>query len=207
MVACSQCAATLDTPLACSACGALCEAAPDATPWALFGLPLTYQVDPKDLLRSLRRISRLVHPDFHGTSGDPQRERAERNTARLNEAYDVLRADYARADALVRLLGGPDEKAERQMPQSFLMEVLEWNETLEEARDKPSDARAALGRLAEELTARRASALGELNEHLRELPAASAPALTDVRKALNALRYLDRTLNDIKELQLEQAAR
>ena len=44
MVACPQCGATLETPLACSACGALCDAAPDATPWTLFGLELAFDV-------------------------------------------------------------------------------------------------------------------------------------------------------------------
>ncbi len=212
MSPCPQCGVTLESPLGCSACGALLDPDGSTTPWALFGIDVAYAVDAAALRKSLRRISRQVHPDFHGAPGPDGvdlRELAERNTARLNEAYEVLRDDYARADHLVRMLGGPDEKAERQMPQAFLMEVLEWSEALDEARgtEPGSAARAALQPLADELRARQEASLGELRELLQDVPEPNSPQLVQVRKVLNALRYLDRTLADIKELRLEQAAR
>ncbi len=209
---CPQCGAAPTSPLACSACGALLDPPADTDPWALFGLEPGPSVDGERLRKELRRVSRLVHPDFHGSDA-ANRDLAERNSARLNEAYEVLRDDYARADRLVRLLGGPDEQAERQMPQAFLMEVLEWNEAVEEARDAApgSPPRAALDALSDDLQARREASLAELVVGLEGLPPADNPGLperlTEARKLLNALRYLDRTLADIRELRLEQAAR
>jgi len=127
---------------------------------------------------------------------------AEKNTATLNEAYEELSDDRRRADGLVRRLGGPDEVAERQMPQEFLMEVLEWNESLEDERSQPSPA---LATLEAELEQRRTSTLQAVANLLTPLPAPGASQLTDVRRLLNALRYLQKTLSEIGALRLEQA--
>jgi len=132
---------------------------------------------------------------------------AERNTAELNVAEGLLSDDASRADLLVKWLGGPDELAERQMPQAFLLEVLEWNEALDEARTAPpgSPARAALDELEQRLSAERRLALERIAQRLAPLPAPGAAALTDVRRELNAVRYLERTLSTLSKLRLEQA--
>ena len=94
------------------------------------------------------------------------------------------------------------------MPQAFLMEVLEWNETLEEAREAApgSPARAALDALRDTLEDERTTTLGAVGAALTPLPSAGDPSLKDIRRQLNALRYIDRTLAEIEALRLEQAA-
>ncbi len=207
MPICPACNAELETPLACGACGALIEQEGDVDPFAIFGLERGWQVDQSDLQARLRTFSRLVHPDFYAAAGDAARELAERASALLNEAHDVLSDDFRRADWLVRALGGPSESDERQMPQAFLMEVLEWNETLDAARDAApgSDARAALERLGPTLQAERADAMQRVGGLLTPLPAAGADALAVLRRELNAVRYLDRALREWKALRLADA--
>ena len=94
------------------------------------------------------------------------------------------------------------------MPQAFLMEVLEWNETLEAAQSAAhgSPERAALDRLEETLRAERARLMDAIGRMLAELPAEGSSALTDVRKELNAVRYVDRARATMRELRLEQAS-
>lgn len=205
--ACDACGAALELPLACAACGAVQEPARELGPFEVFGLTPAWAVDRGELRKRLLAASRRVHPDYFGTDPDARR-RAEAATALLNGAYAVLEDDYRRADWLQRSLGGPDENAERQMPQEFLMEVLEWNEALEEARDAPagSPARAALDRLRPALVERRAQTVASLGELLDPLPERGAPALVGVRQGLNAIRYLNRTLGELEALRLEQAS-
>jgi molecular chaperone HscB len=139
MAVCPECGAELETLLGCAACGAPLATADDVTPFAAFGLEPAAAIDARELKQRLLRFSRIVHPDFH-CSDPARRALAERSTAALNDAYAVLSDDAARYDWLVRHLGGPDQDTERQMPQAFLMEVMEWNEALEEAREAPPDA-------------------------------------------------------------------
>lgn len=202
MRTCPHCSAALESPLGCRACGRVLALADDATPFDIFGIPLGFDVPADSMQRRLVQASRLVHPDFHAQSDAEQRALAELNSARLNAAHELLTDDVARADWLVRFLAGPDENAEREMPRAFLLEVLEWNETLEGARadsDTPA-TRSALAALAAELESRRSAALVNVAKLLTPLPARAAPVLRSVRQELNALRYLERALAEIAAL-------
>lgn len=206
--ACPACGAESETLLGCAACGALAELPPDASPFAIFGLPLSHALDPADLRRRLLRFSRMTHPDYFGGADTAMRERAERASAALNDAHGILADPVRRADRVVRELGGPSDGELREMPQAFLMEVLDWNETLEAAREAAagSPERAALETLAAALRTERATAVDDISRGLDPLPEPGAPDLADVRRRLNAVRYLDRTLSEIEALRLQQAA-
>lgn len=201
--ACTSCGAELETPLACAACGSLFEPPTEPTPYEVFGLEPAFAVDRDALRKRLLRFSRLAHPDFH--SGRPEEALAEANSALLNRAHELLTDPVRRAGWLVGALGGPSESDERSMPQPFLMEVLEWNETLEEARADPGAA--DLEPLRAELEAKRSDELDAVEALLTPLPEAGADTLADVRRHLNAIRYLDRALSQITELGLDRAAR
>jgi len=206
MTNCPACGAPLETPVACGACGAVHDVPDAATPFELFGLAPRFALDERELRRMSTRHARLVHPDFHAASEPPVRARAERNSARLNLAFDVLSDAARRADWLVVHQGGPTEESERAMPQAFLMEVLEWNELLEEARAADVvDPR--IDPLATELAARRQAALARVATLLEPLPARGSPQLAAARRELNALRYLDRALREIESLRLARAER
>lgn len=195
--ACTSCGAELETPLACTSCGVLASVeGRELTPFEVLGLEPRFDVDPKDAKKRLRRFTRLVHPDFFATEGGAVLELAEEHNARLNEAHAIVADDARRADWLVRHLGGPAEKELGCMPQAFLMEVMEWNETLEE--HEPGSP--AFESLAVELRAERehlialvATAFGPLSSE----GTVTADALKDVRKNLNALRYVDRALSRV----------
>lgn len=205
MSACPRCGAPLEALTGCAACGTVLEVRADATPFELLGLETLYDVDARELRKRHLRASRGVHPDFFGGAPVEVRAQAERNAALLNGALETLGDDARRADWLVQHLGGPDEIAERAMPQAFLMEVLEWNEVLEEARAAASfDAR--LAGLERDLRAQRTAALAAIARLLTPLPVPGAPALRTARQQLNVLRYVDRALADIEAQRLSKAA-
>lgn len=205
---CPRCGAPLATPLACGACGALPELEGAPSPFEVMDLELAYEVDTPALRRKLFELARLVHPDYFATADAATRARAERASALLHQAYETLSDDLARADWLIAALGGPREGELRDMPKPFLLEVLEWNEVLEEARaaGAAEGARARLRSLSSELTSARDGALERLRARLSPLPARESDALREARRELNALRYLQRTLEQIEALRLEQAA-
>jgi len=203
---CPACLAPLETPLGCKACGTL-HSVPAPDPFEVLGLPLAYPVDADDLRRRLLRFSRMMHPDYFAAAAPEQRALAERNSAELNRAHEILSDDARRADWLVTRLGGPSESEQRQMPQEFLMEVIEWNETLDAARGaRPgSSERAALDALESTLRTAREETLADIAGGLTPLPEPGSAALSDSRKQLNGLRYLNKTLNEIAALRLAEA--
>ncbi len=208
MSRCPRCSADLETPIGCLACGAILPLGEDADrldPFAILGLQPGFSVDAQDLRKRLLRYSRLVHPDFFATAGAEEKRRAERASAILNAAHAILSDDTSRADHLVRMLGGPDETAQREMPKEFLMEVLEWNETLEEARTGSGIPAERLDALRSELETRRKEALDAVSKLLAPLPARGSAQLVQARKELNAVRYVDRALGELEALRLARA--
>lgn len=206
MKSCPRCGAELGTPLACAPCNLLFEPEHEPSPFEVFGLEPAWEVDAGALRKRLVALSRLVHPDYFAAASAEQRALAERHSARINEAFETLGEDLARAEWMITSQGGPAEREQRDMPQAFLMEVLEWNEALDEARaSEPGSAeRARLDGLRAELEAARDAALGRLGARLA--PGAGQDALVEARRELNALRYLRRTLDQIEALRLEQAS-
>jgi len=207
MQRCPHCQAELESALGCSACGKLLDPPAELSPFELFGLQPGFALDARALEKRLRATMRLVHPDIHASAPADQRERAERGSARLNGAYTTLADPVARADWLVTWLGGPAESQQRALPQQFLHEVLEWNEHLEEARAGTPAALEGLAALQSMLRSRHAQALQASERLLTPLPGRGAPQLSEVRSQLNAIRYFERTLSEIEELQLRRPAR
>ena len=195
---CPSCSAALQTPIACGECGALidCSQHSELSPFAILGMEPSIQVDAKAAKKNLRRIAHKVHPDFYATAGEAQLALAEENNALLNDAFEIVSDDVRRADWLIRYLGGPGEKDLGCMPQAFLMEVMEWNEILDDHEPGSPEFKA----LAEELRSERASLVGEIETLLTPLPASGADELRNVRKALNALRYIERALQRVSGL-------
>lgn len=200
---CQDCGATLTSSIVCLSCGAL-QRRPGraaADPFAVFGLAPRFSLDRRALRKRLLELQRAVHPDFFATRGPEARSAAEDATSQLNRAFEVLNDEQQLGDELVRRLGGPSQDEERQMPQTFLMEVLEWNEVLDEARAQGAGAdAAALADLRDRLGAARAEALAGLASDLEPLPEHGAPRLRRARQGLNALRYVERALADIERI-------
>jgi len=205
---CPSCWAHLSTPLFCESCEELLEPKESPSPFATLGVQPEYALNRMALRKRLLSLSRHLHPDFFSNAEMTVRERAQRNTAELNAACEILDDDFHRADWLVKSLGGPGEEDERQMPPAFLAEVLEWNETIEEAKGtaKDSSERAALDPLEADLRGQREELMNLISAKLDPLPQAHDPILTAVRRNLNAIRYVDRSLREISEIRLAQSS-
>ena len=209
MADCSHCNEVLASPLACGGCESIFVATASLSPFEVFGLPVAARLDRSSLRKKLLKLQRLLHPDFHGAAGETMVDIAEHNTAEVNSAYEVLRDAAKRSSWIVEHLGGPSESAERQMPQAFLMEVMEWNETMEELKEhgNPAETKAGINELKAELNYQRAelieSTLDNTEAQLNQV--AGATDLASIRRDLNAVRYIDRALGAIAAIELNLA--
>lgn len=138
--------------------------APDADHFALFGLPVRFSLDVRELEAAWRAVQARVHPDRFAAGSDAERRVAMMWASRANEAYRILRAPLSRARYLCEL-AGVDLQVETNtvMAPAFLMRQMEWREALAEARQSGDPVRIAA--LADELDAAHAEmarCVGEL---------------------------------------------
>ena len=202
---CFRCASSLTQPLVCESCGILQKPPGKVDPFRIFCLERAADVSSSDLRKRLSALSRKMHPDFFVAAGEEARELAERNTAELNTAFEVLSDETQRVEWLIDAGGGPTLEQERQMPQEFLMEVLEWNETLEGAREGDDAALSKLPTLENELCERLEAQRGSLRALLTPLPPRGHETYVRARRELNAVRYLERALSELAEHRLDRA--
>ena len=116
----------------------------------VFGLPRVLNLDLKALERTFHELSRKYHPDYFTTAPADERQRALQMTASLNDAYRTLRHPVRRVEHLLEVEGFKPDGS--KVPKSFLMEVFEINEQLEEVKGGTAskEQTAALRREIEE---------------------------------------------------------
>lgn len=187
---CPACRQPLTSTLACLACGQLLDEGPQADHFARLGVPRAPRPDRAALERSYIRLSRLLHPDFHGGDTDTQRELANHNSALLNEAWRVLTDDQERDEYLLERLDPGALERHKALPPAFLGEAMELSEALESAQ-AGGDAAAAESIVARVRAAMAAHA-GELGEPARW----QQPDTAHLARLLHEQRVYRRILRD-----------
>jgi len=185
-------------------------------PFALLDLPRRFEIDREALQAVYLRKSATLHPDRYS---DPieQAEAAERAAA-LNRARAVLIDDEQRANALLALLGGPGKEQEKDLPDGFLMAIMEIRQTMEEvlasgdaARQRDfeewaDDEREALLEKIASLFDQAAPGSdgpggappgGDGPAAVVAASAADPALLREIRIELNALRYVQRMIEQL----------
>jgi molecular chaperone HscB len=171
--------------------------------FTFFGLPRKLVLDPKDLERRFRDLSRKFHPDFYYNATPQERLASLERSSYLNDAYRALKEPVARVEHLLAVEGLPSASAsgpaqagsgETKVPPSLLEEVFALNEELDEIREQ-RESGADPQALRPRLEAARGPIERKRDAHERELQAlserwdaqASAPA-AEKRVTLEALR-------------------
>ena len=97
-----------------------------------YGIPLSFQVDPTALKKQFYRLSKKYHPDFYTQeSAEKQAEILELSTLN-NKAYKTLSDFDLRMKYILELEEVLGEEGKNQIPQDFLMEMMDINEQLME---------------------------------------------------------------------------
>lgn len=157
-----------------------------------YGLEEKFFIDEAELKRKFYQKSKELHPDFH-TMSDPaaQMEKLQLSSVN-NQAFKKLKSLEGRIDHILDLHGVKDEEGKATVPQEFLMEMMELNESLmdlemdpsEELRDK---ARAILDNWYDDLWKEVEPILNKWDEGHKE-----EGALEKVKDYLLKKKYLNR---------------
>ena len=136
-----------------------------------------------------RALQGEVHPDRFAAEGAAAQRVAAQWAMRVNEAYGRLKDPLKRAAYLCELNGAPIEAENNTaMPGDFLMQQMEWRESLDDAA-----AIAAVDALQAEVDAARARALSSLDwliDEKGDFPAAS--------QQVRALMFIERFAQDVE---------
>jgi molecular chaperone HscB len=128
--------------------------------FSFYGMQQSFDFDPAKLKTAFLEKSKQFHPDFY--TNDPESQNiALAVSAYNNQAYKILGNDISRAQYLVGLhLGHEDEK--QQLPNMFLMEMMDLNEAIDELGFAKDEAKAT--QLRAEINALKDNTLSEIKK-------------------------------------------
>jgi molecular chaperone HscB len=170
-------------------------------PFALLGVEPTFNLDTDQIEKTVRELSRALHPDQHTGAPNAARRDALSRAIDVNSAWRQLKDPVTRAEALLEHLGVHlDEASEPKIDPMFLMEILEKREALSGAR-RTRDV-AGLGDLVADIRTQEAATEKTPGVGFRDALAAKtqgAPLdslLPTLRAELARLRYFKRFLEE-----------
>ena len=105
--------------------------------FSLFDIPANFQIDAGLLEQNYRALQSQVHPDKFANLSEAERRLSMQWATRVNEAYQTLRSPLNRARYLLTLHGvDTQEESNTAMPLDFLMQQMEWRESLDAAKQE-----------------------------------------------------------------------
>jgi molecular chaperone HscB len=160
----------------------------DDNDFELFGVAPRFAQDRAALDARWRALQAEVHPDRFSADGAAAQRVAVQWAVRVNEAYQRLKDPLKRAAYLCELAGQRiDAENNTAMPGAFLMQQMEWRESLDDARTLEQ-----VEALADEVAAHRESALERLQQLLDDQRDAAAAA-----QQVRALMFVERFAQDV----------
>ena len=183
--------------------------------FAFMGLPRLLTLDPQDLERRFRELSRKFHPDYYYNAPPAERLASLERSSYLNDAFRTLRNPVTRIEHLLAIEGLQSAKPEAgtaKVPPALLEEVFALNEELDEIREQresgadPAQLRARLEAAREPIERRRESHERQLAElgakwdelRDRESAAEKRAVLESLRERLLERNYITNLLASIE---------
>src|SRR5262245_16171115 len=135
-----------------------------STDFELFDIPPRFAQDRGTLDARWKTLQAEVHPDRFADQGAAAQRVAMQWAVRVNEAYQRLKDPLKRAAYLCELHGAPIQAEKNTaMPPEFLVQQLEWRETLDDI-DHPE----RLDELAEQVARYERRLLSDLQKLIDE---------------------------------------
>ncbi len=97
-----------------------------------FEIPVSFLPDEAELKRKFLQNSKKYHPDFFTLESDEKQEETLELSTLNNQAYHTLSDFDRRMKYILELKGVLKEEGKNDIPQEFLMEMMEVNEALME---------------------------------------------------------------------------
>jgi molecular chaperone HscB len=120
--------------------------------FVLFGLPVRFEIDNTELQKRFLKLQSQVHPDRFTNAPPAEQRIALQWATHVNEAFHILKNPVNRAAYWCELQGQPvDSKKNTAMSAQFLMQQMQWHETLEELSENPRENKPDLNNLYQEI--------------------------------------------------------
>jgi len=159
-----------------------------------YGLPVQFNPNQQEVKAKFYAFSKQYHPDFYANESEEKQDEALTLSTLNNKAYQTLSNEKKRLKYVLELKGIVATDESYQLPQSFLMEMMDINEALMDLQFEPdaeklAEVRKNIGEIEEELK----KELRDLMNQFDSNPtAASENLFVSIKDNFYRQKYIDR---------------
>lgn len=148
-------------------------------PFALFDLPVQFTLDTELLSQRYLSLQKSLHPDNFSAHSAQEQRLSVQKSAEINDALQVLKDPLLRAEAIIQFHTNEQQDIELKSTRDmeFLMQQLEWRETLESIENAKNEAK--LTAFISEIEQQQKQILQQLETALENKQWADALAIND----------------------------
>jgi molecular chaperone HscB len=165
--------------------------------YELYGLPVTFNPDPKVVKHKFYELSKKYHPDFYINEDEEKQDEVLQLSTLNNKAFQVFRDQQRRIQYVLTLKGMLEEGDNYALPQSFLMEMMDVNEALMDLQMEPDAGKLAT--ITSEISSVEKKLLDELSALTSAYDTQPASEHEATLKAIKDLYYRNKYLYRLKE--------
>lgn len=166
----------------------------------LFGLPVSFEIDIRQLSEIYRDLQRTVHPDRFANASDREKRMAVEKAALINDAFQTLKSPLQRARYMLQLQGVDfDDEKDTHLDPMFLMEQIELREALGEVKSA-SDPVSQLGSIMDDISKRQNAMVRDLAGMLD-----NETELQQAKQAVQKLQFFARLQQEAEAIEEELA--
>ncbi|MGI8951756.1 MAG: iron-sulfur cluster co-chaperone HscB C-terminal domain-containing protein [Chitinophagaceae bacterium] len=100
----------------------------------LYNIPVSFKPDLQLVKKKFYELSRKYHPDFFSNASDEEQTEVLEKSSMINKAYKMFQNQDEIIKYILQQKGLLQEEEKYQLPPDFLMEVMEVNEQLMDAK-------------------------------------------------------------------------
>jgi len=163
----------------------------------LYGLPVTFNPDPKVVKQKFYELSKKYHPDFYINEPEEKQEEVLQLSTLNNKAFQVFGDLQKRIHYVLTLKGMLEEGDHYALPQSFLMEMMDVNEALMDLQFEPDPEK--LRSITSEILTIETTLKDQLKDLTTAYDSQSAEEQEATLKAIKDLYYRNKYLYRIRE--------
>lgn len=109
-----------------------------------YNIPISFLPDQNLVKRKFYALSKEYHPDFFINESEEKQNKILELSTLNNKAYQILSDDNKRLQYVLTVFGELEEGEKYSLPNDFLMEMMEVNESLMELEFEPDNDKLQL---------------------------------------------------------------
>lgn len=109
----------------------------------LYDIPVSFKPDQQQLKQKFYELSRKYHPDFFTQENEFEQGEALEMSSLVNKAYKTFQNKDLTIKYVLQLKGLLEEEEKYPLPSDFLMEMMELNEQLTDAKMEEDPAKVS----------------------------------------------------------------